>query len=89
VSLVHQILHALYHLEIQSVLVEGGAQLLQSFIDEGLWDEIRRIENKDSTVNAKIINAVKAPALPAAIKVDEQKLFSDIIEVFRKPVESE
>jgi diaminohydroxyphosphoribosylaminopyrimidine deaminase/5-amino-6-(5-phosphoribosylamino)uracil reductase len=89
VSLVHQILHALYRLEIQSVLVEGGAQLLQSFIDEGLWDEIRRIENKDSTVNAKIINAVKAPALPAAIKVDEQKLFSDIIEVFRKPVESE
>ena len=24
---------------IQSLLVEGGAQLHQSFIDEGLWDE--------------------------------------------------
>src|SRR5207248_709054 len=36
VNIVHQIVHALYHLNIQSVLVEGGAQLLQSFIDEGL-----------------------------------------------------
>ncbi|HYE56842.1 MAG TPA: bifunctional diaminohydroxyphosphoribosylaminopyrimidine deaminase/5-amino-6-(5-phosphoribosylamino)uracil reductase RibD, partial [Chitinophagaceae bacterium] len=33
VSLVHQVVHALYHLRIQSVLVEGGARLLQSFID--------------------------------------------------------
>jgi diaminohydroxyphosphoribosylaminopyrimidine deaminase / 5-amino-6-(5-phosphoribosylamino)uracil reductase len=85
VSLVHQMLNALYHLEIQSVLVEGGAQLLQSFIDEGLWDEIRRIENKDKTAHATITNGLKAPALPVAVKVDEQKLFSDLIEVFRKP----
>lgn len=27
---------------IQSLIVEGGAQLLQSFIDENLWDEIRQ-----------------------------------------------
>jgi diaminohydroxyphosphoribosylaminopyrimidine deaminase/5-amino-6-(5-phosphoribosylamino)uracil reductase len=27
------------------VLVEGGAQLLQSFIDEGSWDEARVITN--------------------------------------------
>jgi diaminohydroxyphosphoribosylaminopyrimidine deaminase/5-amino-6-(5-phosphoribosylamino)uracil reductase len=89
VSVVHQILNALYHLEIQSVLVEGGAQLLQSFIDEGLWDEIRRIENKDKTAKGKITNGLKAPALPAAVKVDEQRLFSDLIEVFKKPLESE
>jgi diaminohydroxyphosphoribosylaminopyrimidine deaminase/5-amino-6-(5-phosphoribosylamino)uracil reductase len=44
-SLVHQLLNGLYHLNIQSVLVEGGAQLLQSFIDEGSWDEARVITN--------------------------------------------
>jgi diaminohydroxyphosphoribosylaminopyrimidine deaminase/5-amino-6-(5-phosphoribosylamino)uracil reductase len=85
VSLVHQVLNALYHLEIQSVLVEGGARLLQSFIDEGLWDEIRRIENRDNSLITNTSNGLKAPTLPGAIKVDEQKLFSDIIEIFKRP----
>jgi diaminohydroxyphosphoribosylaminopyrimidine deaminase/5-amino-6-(5-phosphoribosylamino)uracil reductase len=89
VSLIHQIMNALYHLEIQSVLVEGGARLLQSFIDEGLWDEIRRIENKDKTTPATITNGLKGPVLPVAVKIDEQRVFSDLIEVFRKPLESE
>jgi len=86
---VHQVLNALYHLEIQSVLVEGGAFLLQSFIDEGLWDEIRRIETKNNLLLTNIANGLKAPALPNAIKVDEQKLFSDTIEIFKRPVENE
>jgi diaminohydroxyphosphoribosylaminopyrimidine deaminase/5-amino-6-(5-phosphoribosylamino)uracil reductase len=86
VSIVHQVLNALYHLEIQSVLVEGGAQLLQSFIDEGLWDEIRRIENRDNSILTNIANGLKAPAFPSAIKVDEQKLFSDMIEIFKRPI---
>lgn len=43
VNLVHQIVNALYHHNIQSVLVEGGSRLLQTFLDEGLWDEVRVI----------------------------------------------
>ena len=43
VNLVHQMVNALYHHNIQSVLVEGGTKTLQSFIDEGMWDEIRVI----------------------------------------------
>lgn len=35
-----QIMATLYKKNIQSILVEGGAILLQSFIDAGLWDEI-------------------------------------------------
>ena len=34
-----QIMEALYQRKIQSLLVEGGSQLLQSFIDNELWDE--------------------------------------------------
>ena len=41
------ILSALHSLNILSVLVEGGPKLLQSFIDEGLWDEIRTITNNE------------------------------------------
>ena len=36
-----EILDDLYDRGIQSLLVEGGTKLLQSFIDEGLWDEAR------------------------------------------------
>ena len=35
----NQIMEELYQRNIQSLLVEGGSQLLQSFIDNELWDE--------------------------------------------------
>lgn len=35
-----QIMNELYSRGLQSLLVEGGSILLQSFIDAGLWDEI-------------------------------------------------
>jgi diaminohydroxyphosphoribosylaminopyrimidine deaminase / 5-amino-6-(5-phosphoribosylamino)uracil reductase len=35
------LLEHLYGLGVQSVFVEGGRQLIQSFIDAGLWDEAR------------------------------------------------
>jgi diaminohydroxyphosphoribosylaminopyrimidine deaminase/5-amino-6-(5-phosphoribosylamino)uracil reductase len=35
------ILDSLYQSNIQSLIVEGGTILLQSFIDAGLWDEAR------------------------------------------------
>lgn len=43
--LVRQLLNACYQLNIQSILVEGGAKLLQGFIDEQCWDEARVITN--------------------------------------------
>jgi diaminohydroxyphosphoribosylaminopyrimidine deaminase/5-amino-6-(5-phosphoribosylamino)uracil reductase len=58
-SLVHQVVVALAALNIQSVLVEGGAKLLQSFIDEGYWDEARVITNND----LEIPGGLAAPAL--------------------------
>ena len=38
-SILPQLMEELLRRNIQSLLVEGGAKLLQSFIDEGLWDE--------------------------------------------------
>ena len=38
---VPQILNQLYKRSIQSLLVEGGEQLLNSFIEIGMWDEAR------------------------------------------------
>lgn len=39
VPVLPQILEILYEKKIQSLLVEGGSKLLQSFIDANLWDE--------------------------------------------------
>lgn len=36
-----QILDVLYQDQIQSIIIEGGKQTLQSFIDENVWDEAR------------------------------------------------
>ena len=40
-SVLLHIMNTLYNMNIQSVFVEGGRQLLQSFIDQNLWDEAR------------------------------------------------
>ena len=50
-------LNELHKLEIQSVLVEGGSQVLQSFINSDLWDEVRIFENSEI-----IKKGIKAPS---------------------------
>ncbi|HEX2846033.1 MAG TPA: bifunctional diaminohydroxyphosphoribosylaminopyrimidine deaminase/5-amino-6-(5-phosphoribosylamino)uracil reductase RibD [Chitinophagaceae bacterium] len=77
-SIVHQILNALRHFNIQSVLVEGGAQLLQSFIDEDAWDEIRRIENLQLTAG----HGLPAPIIRHAGLVSKLELGHDSIQFF-------
>jgi diaminohydroxyphosphoribosylaminopyrimidine deaminase/5-amino-6-(5-phosphoribosylamino)uracil reductase len=53
------LLAALQGRKIQSVLIEGGAALLQSFLDAGLWDELRVLE-----ANQKLGEGLAAPVLP-------------------------
>jgi diaminohydroxyphosphoribosylaminopyrimidine deaminase/5-amino-6-(5-phosphoribosylamino)uracil reductase len=45
--------------QIGSVLVEGGQQILQSFIDQNLWDEAHIITNR----SLSITSGIKAPFL--------------------------
>ena len=79
VSLVHQITNALYQLKILSVIVEGGAKLLQSFIDENLWDEARVITNEELIVNT----GLDSPQFISASKMGEEKIFTDKVEFFK------
>ncbi len=80
VSLVHQIVNALYHLRIQSVLVEGGARLLQSFIDDGSWDEARVIKNEKLIIN----NGLAAPELPEVTPKESTTILDDSVNFFIK-----
>ena len=60
-------LSSIYKKGIHSVLVEGGAKLLQSFIEAGLWDEAH-IEISQQ----KLCNGVKAPVLNTLPVISEQ-----------------
>jgi len=40
-NLAKQVVNILYNHQIQSVIIEGGAKTLQTFINENLWDEAR------------------------------------------------
>ena len=69
VNLIHQVLNGLYQMKILSVMIEGGARLIQSFIDEGAWDEARVITNKTLILHS----GVSSPILTdASIKLEEQ-----------------
>ena len=66
-NIIPQILSELYARKITSLMVEGGAKTLQSFIDAGAWNEIRR---EISPVSIK--EGVKAPVISFAnAKVSE------------------
>lgn len=62
----HEKMTHLYEMGITSVLVEGGAMVHQSFIDEGLWDGIR-VEICPLEIDGK----VKAPTLVCQANIAE------------------
>ena len=73
-----EILADLYERGIQSLLVEGGAKLLQSFIDEGFWD-VARIE----TAPICLEQGVAAPHL-ADCQLEEQHSYGrHILQYYR------
>lgn len=78
-DIIKDTLRQLYQLNIQSVLVEGGRQLLQSFIDAGAWDEAYVITNK----NLLVKSGVPAPLLTDPYKLKEERLLNEEIIYFK------
>jgi diaminohydroxyphosphoribosylaminopyrimidine deaminase/5-amino-6-(5-phosphoribosylamino)uracil reductase len=78
-SLVHQLGVALTRLKITSVLVEGGAKLLQSFIEVDHWDEARVITNNE----LMIPGGLPAPELKDAKLERVETLAGDMVRYYR------
>ena len=62
---------------ITSLMVEGGAKLLQSFIKDGLYDEIRVEESP-----ALIGEGVKSPTLPEDVYPVAREICRDNVITF-------
>jgi diaminohydroxyphosphoribosylaminopyrimidine deaminase/5-amino-6-(5-phosphoribosylamino)uracil reductase len=83
-NIIPQLLAELHRRNILSLVVEGGAKLLQSFISDGLWDEAR-VE----TAPIQLQQGVSAPQL-AQNSLTETKFFGENkIEYFRQGKYSE
>ena len=65
-----QLIDDLYQQGIQSLIVEGGRQTHESFIQAGLWDEIR-VETGTITVS----DGTRAPQLPANVSLLSRKMY--------------
>lgn len=75
--LLTRILEKLYQDNIQSLIVEGGAALLQSFMDAGLWDEARVF-----TTETMLEDGLRAPSVKNATKAFSIDLGSDKLLVY-------
>lgn len=72
-NVAHQICSILWQRNLMSMMIEGGAKTLQTFIDEGLWDEARVF-----TGTTTFTNGIPAPIISkesvSAITLEQDKL---------------
>jgi diaminohydroxyphosphoribosylaminopyrimidine deaminase/5-amino-6-(5-phosphoribosylamino)uracil reductase len=72
-----QIVKHLWDRNIQSVIIEGGRMLLQSFIDAGLWDEARIFKG-----TPEFKKGIKAPKISFCIP-EELEVMGDKLWVYK------
>lgn len=70
------IVYQFYLMDVQSILVEGGAQVLNSFIEAGLWDEARVF-----VAPQRWGTGIPAPLLGQRLNT-EQKVGGDTLKTF-------
>lgn len=80
-AVLRQIMSFLYINKVQSLIVEGGAITHQSFLDAGLWDEIR-IE----TATSKFVKTgTEAPWLPHDVKpISHEEYDGNVIDIYER-----
>ena len=75
-NIAKQICEVLGKHQVQSVIIEGGTKMLQTFIDENLWDEARVF-----TGDVLFTDGIKAPNLKATI-FSEQNIKNDTLKIY-------
>ncbi|EGV42396.1 bifunctional diaminohydroxyphosphoribosylaminopyrimidine deaminase/5-amino-6-(5-phosphoribosylamino)uracil reductase RibD [Bizionia argentinensis JUB59] len=75
--LAHQIGGFLHRKNIQSVIIEGGLQTLQTFINEDIWDEARVFTGKST-----FLEGTKAPSFSGELN-SETAIMDDMLHIYR------
>ncbi|MEH6407742.1 MAG: bifunctional diaminohydroxyphosphoribosylaminopyrimidine deaminase/5-amino-6-(5-phosphoribosylamino)uracil reductase RibD [Leeuwenhoekiella sp.] len=76
-NLPHQVCDILFKHNLQSVIIEGGAKTLTSFIEAQLWDEARIFEG-----NVQFKKGIKAPEINGEI-VEKIQIEKDTLKILR------
>ena len=71
-----QILNELYLRQIQSVIIEGGAETLQHFLQQNLWDEARIF-----TSPTVLGNGISSPTITNKFS-EEQTIGADTLRIY-------
>lgn len=74
-NIAEQICKVLHKHQIQSVIIEGGTQTLQTFIDANLWDEARVFIGKN-----EFKNGIKGPVISGRL-TSESNLKGDVLKI--------
>lgn len=77
-AFINALLHDLFRRNIVSLIVEGGAQLLASFVALGLWDEARVFTSPET-----FGSGIAAPHLPKALADETHQLEQDELRIYR------
>ena len=78
---VQEICDFCFEKNLQSVIIEGGRQTLQSFIDAGLWDEARVFETK-----LELQQGLSAPTLKNFSKTSTVLIDSDCLHFYQHSI---
>jgi diaminohydroxyphosphoribosylaminopyrimidine deaminase/5-amino-6-(5-phosphoribosylamino)uracil reductase len=73
-----QVCNRLFKSNVNSLIVEGGTQTLQSFIDTGLWDEARVF-----TGNLTLGAGIKAPKIKGILK-SQKNILNDTLRIYEQ-----
>jgi diaminohydroxyphosphoribosylaminopyrimidine deaminase / 5-amino-6-(5-phosphoribosylamino)uracil reductase len=76
---VEELVEKLYGENIQSVLIEGGADILQQFVDANLWDEAFEFVNTNLTAS----NGLAAPKLKQQQALSSSFFLNDRVSHFK------
>ena len=76
-NIAQQVCEVLQKYQIQSVIIEGGTQTLQTFIDANLWDEARIFIGEN-----EFEKGVKSPEIKGKL-IEEININNDVLKMYR------
>jgi diaminohydroxyphosphoribosylaminopyrimidine deaminase / 5-amino-6-(5-phosphoribosylamino)uracil reductase len=81
-NIAHEIFNVLYNEKLQSVIIEGGSNILNQFIDSGYWDEARVFVSP-----GVMKKGIKAPDFHFSFKT-QQELNGDTLRFYYNPLQA-